>query len=115
MPLVRIRYAPNLPTEVLSALSTDLPQAVAAAFTCDDEDGSLTADDIEVYFDTKNPWDVTPYPVLLDIEAMEFPSRVVNLKERTERLLQAVKAMLGDVKFGLWVKLVTACWTATEG
>jgi hypothetical protein len=117
MPLVRVRYAATIEDPVLEALRDQLPEAVAAALTCDDEGGNLTADDIEVFFDQQSRWDVVPYHVIsLDVEAMEYPDRARSLERRTEKLRQAVATMLDHShNFGLWVKLVHAYWTATEG
>jgi hypothetical protein len=111
MPLARIRYSTDITEETLKALQERLPRAIATNFTCGDAGGGLTADDIELYFDAQSYWDVTPYPLVLDVEMREFPSRRADLTSRTRSLWLSIEEIVSnDVTFGLWVKLALACW-----
>ena len=90
MPLAQVRVK-KLPTEeteisqLMHALHM-LRHVVAEQLSCTDPNGGLISDDVEVEVTESSEFDHSQYDVKLALEAMAFPSRMLNIEERCQRI-----------------------------
>lgn len=104
----------SLTHEMLRSFSQSLRDLVAETLTCDDDGGELTAMDIEVrlnYRDPKRDFGGEEYDVQVTIWANDFPGRRANLQDRCSRLNQQVKVYLpSGVRGYVWILLAPAAF-----
>jgi hypothetical protein len=103
MPLVIVTRDPNRVEGLkLRALSDSLPGIVAKHLTCDDPDGKITSDDIEVKVQEYGQFDVHKKDLDIVIWAGRYPSRQANLGERRQSIEKDVSQILngGTIAFG---------------
>lgn len=95
MPLVVVGYNPVAVDKTLvGILRKVLPGVVAKKLTCRDHDGQLAAEDIEVWFQEVQPFDVYQHDLMVIIWANEYPDRRRNLDERREGIGRYVREVV---------------------
>ena len=94
MPLVLVWAKDDIDERVTLELSNNLPKDVADALSCDDPDGKLTADDVEVRFFNINPYDKSLNDIDVVIFANLYPDRQKNFEERKNAIANAIKEIL---------------------
>ena len=99
----------------ITTLVTKIPEIIARYLTCNDLGGSLTTPEVDVKLETFGQHDISEQDLILTIMATGFPSRIANLKERTEQISTALLVTLEDLNFhgisvGVWIVPVKAEW-----
>ena|SRR6185312_9011992 len=118
MPLVKVKYRNSAHERVADLLGRQLRRIVAAALTCENPEGHLTAKDIDVEPLEMSPGLQTDYGFIIEVEANEYPERRKNLDERWEDIAVDLRQFFDHPGFGLetrpkaalWVKLFPAKW-----
>jgi len=120
MPIVRVRYRYPVTTMAANLLGSLLPEIVAEALTCDNPEGSLTAEDVEVEVGVMPAGLNTKYHLHVEVEANAYPERIDVLERRTHLITSRIRQFFNDpenrVLSGLrpkgwvWVKLFPAHW-----
>lgn len=81
----------------------------------DTEDpGTLAAGDIEVTFREIGRHDLVAADVALDIEAMSYPRRRANGRERGIFIEKALAELFPELHVSAWIKFVDAVWISDE-
>lgn len=91
-----------------------LPAIVAEALNApDDINGELTADEIAVW-DTDTPiphYGISHYDLELVVLSHNFPSRLANLDERREMIIQGTAKLLPKgTSFFVWILCMPTSW-----
>ena len=116
MPFIKVRHVHLEPCnnrEGLVRLVSALPKIVADALSCEDPDGGLTPQDIEVSVEEYGPMDISgDYNLEVIVDANEYPSRLADLKQRTQQIADQVGAILigPPTKYYVWVRLSPAAF-----
>src|SRR4051794_22664988 len=116
MPLVHLRYAPDaVSSDALGAITVALKDLVAETLSTDDPGGGLTPNAIEVFGEQADVVDDTPFDLIVDIEAVDYPGRIATKGERADAIRAGVEQLLAPsaVRVGVWLKFVTAAWSET--
>lgn len=113
MPLVRVYDDTGFQQDTLKVVEALLRSVIAEELSCSDKGGELTPDDMEVFFLAQTPQ--SSYHLLIDIEAVNFPSRLANQQERSgrikDRVAQALESDVRGVNVAVWLKLLDATWS----
>ncbi len=110
MPLVVVNKPKSwIPQEEFSKLMKNLPEIVANALTCENPDGKLTPNDIEVWVREPNQDDVGDKLQIL-IFANNYPEREANLADRQKAITDRIKEMYKSLNIHgwVWVRLAPA-------
>jgi len=109
MPLVIMSRNPKVINDELAhEIAQQLPAIIANALDISehDKDGTLTANDIEVYVRDSNKLDVNTKPLEITIWAGYYPARQENLDQRRAKIVEAVRAIKpSEAKGFVWVLL----------
>lgn len=111
MPLVVVQYkAERITVQMLMHLTTALPGIVATALDVpENQDARLAPSDIEVWTQESGKFDVNTKDLEIIIWAPLFPERLLNLEERKDAIVRAVRRFLADYDRNLtgfvWVLL----------
>lgn len=100
MPFVQVYHRPYLDIrETIEAL----PQLVANVYAISPDGSDLTASEIDVAVHPFGPLDQFGADVAIFVDLYDYPKRMVNLKARTGRLMDALGELLPpDVSFFVW-------------
>ena len=112
VPLVEITYAPDMPRKVLRKLAEMLPHAVSVAVECPEEpyDGDLQPGDVELYFRSREEFDVSEMDVVVEVRSRWFASRAENQQDRADDLCAAIEDVTGLAQVGVYLSLPIAAW-----
>lgn len=110
MPLVVVNRNPEkLSDRILKKFLEGLPESVASTLTCENPDGKLKAQDIEVWVQDFGPYDINKADVEIIIWANQYPERQENLDFRRKMLCNLVRsAVPRDIKGWVWILLQPA-------
>lgn len=112
MPLVVVRYkSDRVSAPVMVRLTGALTDIVAVALHVEeDPEAHLAVDDIFVDTQEIGRFAVNANCIDISIDANEYPGRAVNLDERRQAIVAAVRVVLADydlnITVGVWVRLV---------
>lgn len=116
MPLVTVKYREGK-VFFPKLLRQTIPDIVARHLDCDDPNGSLVPEDIEVIVEHIGDNDLTEYDLMVYIEANDFLTRRLNLGERNKKIaaeLSNYKPVsvynLSEVKAYVWTMLHPAAF-----
>lgn len=112
MPIVDVTVAPDVSVSDLERLRALLPDLVARAVDCPEEQwqGPPKPGDIDLRFHARHELDVGYIAVVVEIRTKLFPSRA----EDRERRADVVRSGLGDDGFadvGVWLILSEGAWS----
>lgn len=96
MPVALLKYDKYaIPDWLLSNLVSKLPEVIANALdTPENPDTRLSSGDIEIWVQPHHQLDRNVKPLELMIFAHDFPERLRNIDERTEKITQTVREIL---------------------
>ena len=109
MPLVLVKKRPKVIRDddlVIDKLVANLPSFIASSLTCENPDGKLTADDIEVIVSDFGPFDVSKHDLMIVVWANSYPERLENLDARRTNLCKQLEGILPPKMKGcVWILL----------
>lgn len=108
MPLVLVRRDPRTVGDdiLIGRIIANLPNFVASSLTCDNRNGKLTADDIEIIVNDFGPFDKTEHDLIIIVWANSYPERLKNLKARKRMLRKQLESVLSPFIRGyVWILL----------
>ena len=104
MPLVVVSKPKKwIPEEEFSKLMKNLPEIVADALACENPDGKLTPENIEVWVREPNKDDIGSDKLQVLIFANRYPEREANLYERQKAITDRIKEMYRGLNIHGWV------------
>lgn len=112
MPVVMLMYKPGrVPWDQLAELADALPRIVSDALDVPDDPGKrLTEKNIQVKGILPDPFDRNLHELQLTIPIHAYPERIANLEERKDRIVAAIREIVGtyDPHIGwVWVQPVS--------
>ena len=113
MPLVVVARNPKVISDrLLSVITKNLPSIVASALDCDDEGGSLTSRDVEVWVQDFGPNDINTKDLEIVVWANQYPQRLRHLNARRADIVSEIRSIRGAARSNftgfVWVLLQPA-------
>lgn len=107
MPLVVIQRDSKIVTDDhVKMLTQFIPTIISSALTTENSDGKLVANDIEVWVQNMEQFDVNTKSLEIIIWAGDCPERRNNLDERREKIVQGIRVLIPTTITGfVWVLL----------
>ena len=112
VPLIDITYESTVGKDILRRLATVLPDLVADAVDCPEEQwvGPPGPGDVEIRFRERSPLDLGELSVVVEVRTKLFPSRVGDKQRRADLLRDRLSGLnLGSV--GVWLILAEGAWS----
>lgn len=116
MPVIEVIYKPGSVTEPeLRLLGDVLPDVVSEAVDCPEEPwvGPLAAGDMNIFFRSTGPLDVTDLDCVVEVRTKLFTSRVADKNERASMITERVADCLSGRSIGVWLVLLEGAWEQT--
>jgi hypothetical protein len=114
MPETLVRHKGQLSFRMKADIWREVAPILAEELTCDDPEGSLTPDDIMMFFKQIEIGEACLYDLYFRVEAMTYPSRLDDIKDRTLRAKARIQRLYPNEKIGLWIKLSDGYWAETD-
>ena len=104
MPLVIVNKGERwIPEEYFNRLISRLPEIVAGALTCENPEGHLTPNDIEVWVRKFDQRDTRSDKLQILVFASLYPEREANLNDRQKAITDPIKEMFRSLNIHGWV------------
>ena len=85
MPETLVRHRTQFSFRVKADVWKAVAPILAEELTCDDPEGSLVPDDIMMFFKEIETGEACLYDLYFRVEALTYPSRLADIKDRTLR------------------------------
>ncbi|HEY5220888.1 MAG TPA: hypothetical protein VIJ29_01940 [Candidatus Paceibacterota bacterium] len=113
MPSVLVRCRRPFKPFFVNALAEELPRIVAKALTCENPEGHLDPEGVEVEIEILPEGIRTPFDLHIIVDANDYPERKANLRDRWEMIRSGVAIFWGGRLYSrpaafVWVRLFPA-------
>lgn len=116
MPLIDVTCSERVPAPVKQSLADALGHIVSVAVACQVEpyDGHLKPGDVIVRFRDAGPFDRIGLDVVIEVQSKLFDDRVADRDHRVARIVDDVRATIGDWSVGVALNLPVAAWAQSS-